>query len=118
LIINKITLFPKKSLTQQKFAESYLYNYVIEDEDSVRIEAKGTRTAKVNGVLQRYFLFKVNSVYEDETTSHLAICGPFNMNAKNVDVNENELQVNVFYDEEYDSSSTEKLFQEFIKPPS
>jgi uncharacterized protein YbaP (TraB family) len=115
--INKAGLFPNEFLTQQKFAEAYLYNYASENEDSITIQAKGDRTAKVNGQLQRYYLFKLNTVYEDETTSHLAICGPFDLNKKNVGMNE-DIDVHVFYDEEYNPEATEKLFQQFFKEGS
>ena len=116
--INKASLFPRDFLSQQKFAESYVYNYASEDEDSVTIQAEGERMTKVNGQPKRYYLFKLNSVYDTETSSHLAICGPFDMDKKKFEINDDNLQVNVFYDEEYNPESTERLFQQFLNPPS
>jgi hypothetical protein len=113
--INKAVLFPKEFLTPQKFAEAYVYNYAVEETDSLSLEAKGDRTIKVNGKLQRYFLFKVNTVYDGDAFSYLGICGPFE-NKKNTEINEDAVRVEVFYDEEYNPASIEKFFQQFINP--
>jgi hypothetical protein len=66
--------------------------------------------------LQRYFLFKVNTVYDNDTSSYLGICGPFDK--KNSEINEDAARVQVFYDEGYNPASVEKFFQQFINPES
>jgi uncharacterized protein YbaP (TraB family) len=114
--INKVSLFPKKFLTQQKFAEGYLYNYATDDEDSLYLEAKGVKTATINGKPQRYYFFKVSMVFENETFSYPGICGPFDINKKSEIINENAIDLDITYDEEYSAASAEKLFQKFTRP--
>src|SRR5436190_18425404 len=110
--INKTGAFPKAFYTQAKFAEGYLYmnlpdNYDL-DVQSARFLK--TVTAEVNGKTQRYYLYTV--VFdEEETTPHLAICGPFNMNAGIVEINENDVDVYCDTDNPYAAKSVDEVFK-------
>jgi uncharacterized protein YbaP (TraB family) len=113
--IKKEKLFPREMYSQQKFAESHVFAEAYEDVDSVKLTSVGERTYTVNGKLKRYYLFKVNLSYGEEKISHLGICGPFDADKNKVEANDDELQVNIFYDDKFSSATVEKLFREYMK---
>ena len=117
LKLGKQELFPAEFLTQQLFAESYLYINASDDdddEDAAAYKFVEERVASIKGIQKRYFLFKTTSVNDGETTSHLAVCGPFDMNRKSILLKDDEKSIKVFYDEKYNLANTNKLYKEFI----
>jgi uncharacterized protein YbaP (TraB family) len=113
--IKKTALFPKEFYTQQKFSESYLYNYLEEDYEMEVSSAQFVKEkmAMVNGIQQRFFLYKVLP-NEEEATAHLAICGPFSADKTKVGIEDADLEVFYNYDEAYDPLDVEKQFAHYI----
>ena len=114
--IDKQQLFPTEFLTQPLFAESYVYNYASEDDaDNTTCKLLGERLASIKGVQQRFYLFKVSFDYDGETESHLAICGRFDINKKKVVLKDDDNIIKVFYDSKFETTTVNKLFDQFIK---
>ncbi|MEO6719003.1 MAG: TraB/GumN family protein [Ferruginibacter sp.] len=111
----KAELFPAEFLTQQQFAEAYMYEFASEesDDEEAILKPVGERVAIVKGVQRRFFLFKISFDYGGETEAHLGICGPFDMNRKDVEL-KGDTGSKFFYDEKFEISSVKKLFDEFI----
>ena len=115
--IGQLKLYPKEFLLQQQFAESYLYNYTY-DEDEQNDATFKLITEKIiteSGKQQRYFLFKMQTTYEEETTSYLAVCGPFEFNKLNPELIKDKEGIKVFYNEKYEAANNNKLFKKFIE---
>lgn len=114
-VLGKQQLFSADQLTQQQFAEGYLYNYS-QDEDASSTSCKliGERTALVKGIQQRYYLFKVSFDFDEEVASYLGICGGFNLDRKKVELLKIDSGVKIMYDEKYAAPSINKVFTEFI----
>jgi hypothetical protein len=108
-------LFPKAFYTQQKFAESYLFSTLSDDEELAvkTMQLVKTKTAVINGKQQRFYLFKVTPDDEDNT-AHLAICGAFNNNLAIADVSDEDLDTFYDYDEEFSSGTIDKKFENYI----
>ncbi len=114
--INKLQLFPAEFLTQPLFAEGYIYNYATEYEaDKTTCRLLGEKVASVKGVPQRFYLFKVTFDYDGEVESHLAFCGRFDINKKNVTVKDEDFTTKVFHDINFETTKVNKLFDQFIK---
>ncbi|MEO5890176.1 MAG: TraB/GumN family protein [Ferruginibacter sp.] len=113
--IGKQALFPPVFLTQQQFAEGYLYNYTSDDDmANPVIRLLGERVASINGIERRFYLYKISFEYDESKETHLAICGPFDINRKKVDLKEDDISIKLFYDEEFKLSSVNKLYEGFI----
>lgn len=57
----------------------------------------------------------VQTTYEEETASYLAICGPFDVNKLNPELIKDKDGVLVFYDEKYEAANNNRLFKKFIE---
>lgn len=115
--VGKEKLFPKEFLSQKKFAEGYLYNYLADEdyENKIILKPVGEKVIKENGQMSRYLLFKYTSVYEDETNTYLAICGPFDINTEKPELKDESDGIKIFFDEPYASKQTDAMFEKFIK---
>lgn len=110
-------LFSPEFLTQAMFAESYVYNYASEEDDDggdAVCKLIGERVATVKGKKQRYYLFKFSFTYDGETTSHLAVCGSFDLDRKKVECIGEYADMRIFYDDTFKASAIDQLFQQYI----
>jgi hypothetical protein len=73
------------------------------------------KTAVINGVQKRFFLFKLAYSDDAEPESHLAICGPFYLDKKKVFLNENEISLKIFYEEKFSNTTIAGLFNKYIR---
>ena len=114
--IGKSQLFPAEFLTQQQFAEGYIYDYTLDDDDVNNTGSKltGEKTAVINGKTRRFYLFRAFFDNDGEKESHLAICGGFDPDRKKVELKYDDLIVKIFYDEKYTPAFINKLFEQFI----
>ncbi len=115
--IGKEKVFPSAYLSQQHFAASYLANYGQDEDagDNIDLKFIAEKTATVKGVQSRYYLFKMTTVYDEETTSNLAVCGPFDMNKSKPEVKKEYGDMKIFYEEKFDPKTTNKLFENYIQ---
>jgi uncharacterized protein YbaP (TraB family) len=81
--IGKEKLFPQKWLTQQHFAETYLYGS-FDDDEPTKIIPLGERIATFKGRKQRFFLYRLEYEFEDEKYTYLGVSGPFNLKTSDV----------------------------------
>ena len=83
---NLIRIYPKKYLTQQYLAESYLANA---DEETAYTYYKplGSKRALYNGKKQKFYLFELRTE-DDSDMPHLGISGPFSDDEKLVSIDE------------------------------
>lgn len=116
--MGKTSLFPKEYATQQKFAESYLYEYNEDGDEEGNTVFKPVKEKVIeeNGVSKRYYLFKMTSTYEeDDAQTLLAICGPFDADKKVLEIKKGTDETTVLYDEKYSASTVDELFNKFIE---
>ncbi len=115
--IGKEKLFPKEFLTQQQFAQSYLYNYESDGEEESKVTFKfvAEKIVSNKGVQSRYYIFKMTAAYDEEATSYLSVCGPFDMNKTIPTVTTTYGDIKIFYDEKFDPKNTNALFDAYIK---
>ncbi|MEP7163967.1 MAG: TraB/GumN family protein [Ferruginibacter sp.] len=113
----KTGLFPKEFLNQKKFAEGYIYNYVSDDDYGNKITLKqvAEKVMDEHSEKVRYYIFKYTSVYEEETNSYLAICGPFDMNKEKPELKNETDGIKVFFDEAYEAKKVDSNFDLFMK---
>ncbi|MEO6219429.1 MAG: hypothetical protein ABIO81_03305, partial [Ginsengibacter sp.] len=116
--IDKPNTFPSKWFSQKSFAEGYLYNY-IRDEDEMAeplsIQYITEKIATQKGKQYRYLLFKAIFDFDGNKESHLAICGPFNIDKSKADINEDEKRIQIFYDEKFLSAGMDTSFKTYLK---
>lgn len=116
--IGKEKLYPKEFLTQKKFAESYLYTSMSEDDEtsgSFTLKPIGDKAAMAKGKECRYFLFRVTIKYEEDKSDYLAVCGPFEMDPAKLEILEEPYAIKVFYDELYSQDKVNDKFYDFIR---
>jgi hypothetical protein len=114
--IGKQDLFTPEFLTQQQFADAYIYNYANDEEDNNTVcKFLLEKTAVIKGVQKRFYLFKVSFNYDEAPESHLAICGPFELNKTNVILNEAELDQKIFYEEKFSNAAIGDLFNKYVR---
>lgn len=116
--IGKEKLFPKEFFSQKKFAESYLYNAILEEGDvdgALTLKYIGEKTGRVKENEYRYFIFRVIIQYEEERNEYLGICGPFDMNPGKMEILEEPYGISVFYEEPFSQNKINDRFNEFIR---
>ena len=114
--INKTALFPKEFYTQQKFAESYLYNSLNEDYEVAvgKMQFIKVKTATVNGKLQRYYVYKIMPDDDEDKTPRMAICGAFSNTISIAEVEDADLDIYFDYDKEFSAATVEEQFKIYI----
>jgi uncharacterized protein YbaP (TraB family) len=113
--IGRQELFTPEFLSQQQFADAYMYNFASdEDADNTVSKFLSEKTAVIKGVQKRFYLFKVSFSYDDEPESHLAICGPFDLDRKSIVINEDGMAQKIFYEEKFSSAAIGGLFNKYI----
>jgi uncharacterized protein YbaP (TraB family) len=114
--INKTTLFPKEFYTQQKFAESYLYNSLNEDYEIAvgKMQFIKVKTASINGKLQRYYIYKITPDDEEDEVPRIAICGAFSNSISIAEVEDADLEIYFDYEKEFSAATVEEEFKIYI----
>jgi hypothetical protein len=117
--MNKTALFPKAYYTQEKFAESYLYEFLTEEyEIGVgKMQFIKTATASINGATQKYFIYKIMNSDEDSKVWQLAFCGPFVNNSAVAEI-DIEAQDIFLDDEDFNAAKIDSRFKKFIADKS
>jgi uncharacterized protein YbaP (TraB family) len=117
--LKKENLFPKELLSQQKFAESYLYNNINEEgdieESDISFKLMAEKSAIIKGIVSRYYFYKVMVKYDGEITIYPAVCGAFDTNKLIPLIKNDEYNVEIFYDEKFSAATVNKLFDRYIK---
>ncbi len=115
--IGKEKFFPKLYLTQQKFAEAYLYELLTEEyeQENPIITFLSEKISKVGGIEKRYFIFKIKNVYDGETTYNLGIMGGFEKNVQKVSLKYDDQQYYYYYDEKFNAAKINTVYEDFIK---
>ena len=114
--IGKEKYFPKTLLTQQKFAEGYLYELLTAEyeQENPLLTFITEKVSKVGGVEKRFFLYKVKNAYDGETYYNLAIMGGFDKNIQKVSLKYDD-QLFYYEEEKFTAGSITKLYDTFIK---
>lgn len=113
--LNKTVLFPKEFQTQVKFAESYLANYLYDEEEGaedVIIKLVSEKLIEEKGMKRRYYVFKLVFKYEDGEEVYPAFCGPFDINKANPS-SLGEVKTRTFYNERFSLKNIDSLFKKF-----
>ena len=114
--INKTAVFPKAFYSQLKFAESYLYNSLMEyyELDAKSMQFVKEKTAEINGKQKRFYVFKIILNDDAEKTPRFAICGAFDMNKDIAEIKEEEQDVFLNYEEVFSLSKLDEVFKKYI----
>ncbi len=117
--LNKEQLFPKENLSQEKFAESYLFNSLYDDEVAAPVfKAISSIEVEENSTTNRYFIFKVTYSYDEgEKETYLSFCGPFAADKKQLIIDSDKIITKTFFEEQYFGKNAEKTVKEFLKTP-
>ena len=131
--LNKTNLFPVDFRSQQKLAESYIYQYLVDGNDGEPIDAELIYIKKIEddykGEKKRFYFFRVNYPQEDadstemETTepgsnSYLAIAGPFEVAGNKLTIEDGKNITGLYYDEKFDGLMMDDYFRKFIEERS
>ncbi|HUQ66590.1 MAG TPA: hypothetical protein VM101_10560, partial [Flavitalea sp.] len=113
--MKKTQLFPLKYRNQKSLAEGQLFAIAADEVDDAdcNLVFIGERIAMYRGKKNKFYLFKVNLIFEDSSESYLGIAGPYEVVPKTL-VNYGE-NTNMVWNEEYSTSKTEKQFRTFLK---
>ncbi|HEY1871717.1 MAG TPA: hypothetical protein VGG71_11710, partial [Chitinophagaceae bacterium] len=127
--INKANLFPTDFRSQQKMAESYIYQSMHDNDDDVDytdaefIYIKNTEY-RYKGEKKRFYFFRINfpQTEEDSTdddeikepNSYLAVAGPFELDATKIDIDVKKNIAGIYYDKKFDGSLLDEYFKDFI----
>lgn len=112
--IKKESFFTSKYLAQRYFAESEMYQFGDEDYSPSTIEYLGEKEAIFDGQKKRFFLFRLGFNDEDgkEEEVHLGIAGPYSLEAKNLETNNDG--TDIYYVEEFSKKAVDKQFKELL----
>jgi len=118
--LKKQSLFPTDYLSQEKLAYSKLYTEYHDEEYPLMITKAGSKTILYKGKQQKVFLYKVfesdGDYYlseEKDRTYHLAIAGPYSINAK--DYYSNHELTGVYWEKEFDIKKLDELLKEYLE---
>lgn len=115
--IKKTALFPREFYSQLKFAESYLQNSLTGDYevDIKSMQFVKEKTAGINGRMKRFYIYKVVLDYDEDKTPRFAVCGAFDMDKSIAEIEDEDLDVFLNYDEEYSLSAIDDMFSRYIE---
>jgi len=131
--LRKNNLFPLDFRSQQKLAESYIYQTLVEDNEGEPSDAELIYIKKIEddykGEKKRFYFFRVNFPQDDEdstemettdavSNSYLAIAGPFNVDGSKLNIEEGKNITGLYYDEKFDGLMTDYYFKKFIEQRS
>jgi hypothetical protein len=110
----KLSLFPKKYLSQQALAESDLYDYISEESDLKRLQFLGERVVNYRGKKSRFYLFKADMSNDEEDNIKLAIAGPYEIKT-GVALAVNPAALGVYWDEEFSAGGIDKFLKAYLE---
>jgi len=130
--ISKAGLFPADFRSQQKLAESYIYQSLVDDDDGESSDAELIYIKKIEddyrGEKKRFYFFRVNFPGEVDSTememtdtgseSYLAIAGPFDIDGHKLNIEEGKNITGLYYDEKFDGLMMDDYFKKFIEERS
>ncbi len=127
--MNKESLFPADFRTQQKLAESYIYQSMSEEDDDQDLSTVEFIYIKkieydYKGERKRFYFFRVNfpqaedtrEMESEETGSHsyLAIAGPFELDPNQVSLKAEKNITGVYYDKDFSGMLMDDYFKKFM----
>lgn len=112
--VKKLSLFPKKYLTQQALAESDLYNYIVEENDIQRLQFVGERMVNYMGKKSRFYLFKADMSNEEEKNIKLAVAGPYDIKPGAALITY-PAAMGVYWDEEFRTNGMDNLLKAYLQ---
>jgi uncharacterized protein YbaP (TraB family) len=130
--INKTGLFPADFRSQQKLAESYIYQSLVDDDEGESGDPELIYIKKIEddykGEKKRFYFFRVNFPGETDSTemettnvgaeSYLAIAGPFDTDGTKLNIEQSKNITGLYYDEKFDGLMMDDYFKKFIEERS
>jgi uncharacterized protein YbaP (TraB family) len=125
--IGKEKIFPATSRSQKLFAESYIHESIMyEDEyeaEDIQLKFLKRVEAEYKGSTKRFYLFEVSfkEEYDEEEAdapmkkSYLGVAGPFEKDDTKLSIPEKDNISSVHYDDVYRSILADQLFKKFLK---
>jgi len=132
--LNKNNLFPADFRSQQRLAESYIYQSLLGDDDeSESSDAELIYIKRVEdeykGERKRFYFFRVNFPRGEEDSSeaesaetgsgsYLAIAGPFELDNAKINIEKGKNITGLYYEEKFDGLMMDDFFKKFIEQRS
>jgi len=110
--LDKLKLFPVKYATQQKIAESEIYQLASDDDDPSSTTFIGERVEMFMGKKQKFYLFKIDYSGEDESTSYLGVTGPYPLTSPEMIASSDV--AGLYWHEEYDKVKLGEQFKKYL----
>jgi uncharacterized protein YbaP (TraB family) len=111
----KLKLFPIKFLTQQKIAESELFQTATQENDDsepASITFLGEKMAVFMGERKKFYLFKVTYEGDGYSDSYLGVTGPYSNTEK--EIISSSKAAGVLWDEVFDKKKIDEQLKAFI----
>jgi len=131
--LKKNNLFPLDFRSQQKLAESYIYQSLADDDDEAESsDAELIYIKKIedefNGARKRFYFFRVNFPRVEDSTemestatgsnSYLAVAGPFELDSNKLNIEKGKNITGLYYEEKFDGLMMDDYFKKFIEQRS
>ncbi len=110
---NKTSLFPPTYLTQQYFAESFVYTAASDDDEPSSYKFLTQKQGKYKGKTYNFYLYKVTYGEGDDAISHLGIAGGFNTNPKAVEPVDDIS--GIYWEEEFNQAELSNQLKAYLK---
>jgi hypothetical protein len=125
--IKKTALFPGEFANQLSMGKSYIYKRMVEwdeVEDQIDLIYIKKIQKEYKGSPKTFYLYRVNMGETEEdhagepempyTQTYLGIAGPFDLNAKKIQLAENENISGVYYDTKFDGLRLNEFFEKYV----
>lgn len=110
---NKLALFPKQYLTQQYFAESYVYAAASDDTEPLAITYVTQKNVTSRGKKVRFFFYKVTYGEDEDKSQTLACAGPFDLDP--LKLSEDDAYGSLYFTEDFDQANLPKQIKALLK---
>jgi hypothetical protein len=114
--LNKQSFFVGKYANQKSFAEAFATlctNNQISERISKNYDVVAIKEAMINGVMAKFYVFKVKCFYTYENVSYTCFVGPFSTDSTSFSIREGKERY-ILYRAKYDEENTNTLFDDFI----
>lgn len=111
--LGKEKLFPKDFLTQRHLGQSEVYAYAAEEGEPDLIEFIGERTEHFMGKKQKFYLYKVLFMGDENFNYFLGVAGPFSLDPK--DLQSSHDVTGLYWSEYFDEKRKDDHLKELIK---
>lgn len=108
-----LKLYPSSLRSQRYLAASHLFRTIWEDYRNFDMQFLREKTVKIQGKKQQFFLYKISFTTDEGQVEFLGVAGGY-LNKKTLQANPGKF-VGVWYDEPFDASMVDVLFERYLE---